>query len=283
MTHDTPTSPNTLSHMRTQNTHNKENTVHHKTVQSAFVSQTNHHFPKPNPSSARTNHQFSAHLWLYCLALQFIYTALNLRGWACASWQVELFWIISLKGPDANCLLPFTEKAIKVAWCRLNAPQLLHGWVRLVICISVMMSYEPRPPCVPTHILPFVATTSFFFFWLHLSLCLRPACAHDGERNPALLQPLYRLGKHSKQRLCCFKDVVEDKRSAVCIFPGRTFLRPSNYVMVNWRRCYQFRELIWRDAAGCQGLHCSPRLHLDLSARPSCQPARLLCVHAQGS
>lgn len=196
--------------MRTQNTHNKENTVHHKTVQSAFVSQTNHHFPKPNPSSARTNHQFSAHLWLYCLALQFIYTALNLRGWACASWQVELFWIISLKGPDANCLLPFTEKAIKVAWCRLNAPSFCMGEYVLLSASLSWCRMNLAPLCAHTH--PPICGHHLFFFWHHLSLCLRPVCAHDGERNPALLQLLYRLGKHSKRRLCCFKDVVDKRR-----------------------------------------------------------------------
>lgn len=132
-------------------------------MRSASTPQTSHRFPKAQPILSSHRPSAPAHLWLYCLALQFIWKASALRGLPCASWHAELFWIISLKSPDATCLLPIIERVIKADWCLLNALLLLHDWMHLLICISVMMSYAPRP--LHAHMHQHLCGHRLFFFY----------------------------------------------------------------------------------------------------------------------
>lgn len=72
-----------------------------------------------------------------------------MAGWACASWQAQLFWIISLKGPDAALLSSLILGAIKTCWCLLNA---IHFCLNGHLPISVYLSCCTLPLHAHTHI-----------------------------------------------------------------------------------------------------------------------------------
>lgn len=139
--------------------HTLDKSSYHKTVRSASMSQTSPPFPKAKPNPALLIRHQLQHIYDFTAraSSSFRWPQSQCRQ-PCISWLAGLFWIISLKGPDATCLFSSAEKVITASWCLLNAPT--SAWVDSLtayqlLCDDVVCT-SPTP-C------PLLAAASFFF------------------------------------------------------------------------------------------------------------------------